>query len=259
MKAIFIHGGPGLNSNPEQKLLKDDFVSNGIDIRFWNEPKEFQTKNFNEEILNSIIELVNSFDEKIILIGHSTGCRNILNILPTIKSKVHSICFLSPALDLKEADGNIIKFGMSLLEKTNPEAAKSLLNILPSLNDNFDENKADAILLGLSSGYFVHNFINSNSFENYFQFLQGDNQFRVDDYLKIRKSGSQMITESDEIFDIPTIALFGKKDPIFNFEHGVSIISKYFSNLKSKCLEDVSHYPHIDDKDLFFKELLKIT
>jgi len=66
---------------------------------------------------------------------------------------------------------------------------------------------------------------------------------------------SAEVTKTNEHYDIPILALLGEDDPIFDVEESKNLLSFYFKNKKIVELKGVSHYPHIDAKDKFFKEL----
>ena len=256
MKAVFVHGGPGLNSNPEDQILSNDFLNNNFDIMYWNEPKVFSSQDYYNEVLDSLVRFINSIDDNsILLIGHSFGCNLILNVMPLIKDKINSICFLSPVLDINEADTNIIKYGLKLLKSSNAESAVKLETMIPNLTKRFDETKIQALLLAMSSDLFHHYFSDDKSFYTYFNYLQDENEFRIEDYIKIKQSIPISITDLNEIFSIPLLIIFGQKDPVCNPIYEEKVIRKYFSNITLYTLENISHYPHIDATDFFFEAL----
>ena len=189
------------------------------------------------------------------LIGHSSGCKNILNILPDVKHKVSHVCFLAPALDLVQASNDIIKLGQKILAKSKPSVAKEIESIEADLTDSFDELKERALMLAFSSNYVVRNFDSEASFNNYFSYLTGKFEFCVDTYIKVNRSMPLSVTKSDEVFDIPLLAILGAKDPVFGVQDSKSLISKYFTNKSILVYENTSHYPHIDEKEEFLKVL----
>ncbi len=251
---IYIHGGPGLNSKPEEVLLAPYFKEKSKEIIFWNEPINFSSDNYYQEIKESVLSLILKQDVKVHLLGHSFGAYIILDLLEEIPDKVESMTFLSPAVDLVNADKRIIDLGYSIHKDKNPEIVAQMDKLIPLINDECDQNKLDCLLLAFQSGYFTQNFSSLESFEKYFSHLSGDFEFRLNDYLKIKPSVTPL-KKNIKKSKIKAFSFFGKNDPLFKMETEVPVLDPYFENLEVIELENVSHYPHIDAREETFNTI----
>lgn len=264
MKYIYIHGGPGLSSKAEEMILKDETSNRGLDIEFWNEPRQYITDKPYNELTESLIQFISRHKEKVVLIGHSSGCLNILNILPKITHKVSSIVFLAPAIDLDKMDKNIIKFALNIYKKSDDllKEFNQLTLLEKKVSNSFDQYKIDALMLSFASNYFLHNFKSEASFINYFSHLTGDYAFNLDNFFKIRqdisKNNLSLSLSLSFKSDLPLITIYGENDPIIKMDETQESLSKIFSNNNSLEVKSVAHCPHIDATEEFIDCLIKL-
>ena len=256
-KVVFVHGGPGLNSNPEKNLISQIYEQSGLEIHFWNEPRELQTDDPYTFVKSSLIDYINSFNAPVTLLAHSWGCRLVIDCINEIESNVNGACFISPAVDFKNADRKICKLGKEILnnQKASTEKIKKFLAVK---TDDLDEIRFEALAEAFCSNYFVKNFINEENMKGYFQYLTDENEFRASDMISIRRSMELAPTSPTRRVKLPTTAIFGKLDPIFTKSSESKVLEEVFSNLKPIELEDQSHYCHIEKPEIVLKEILNL-
>lgn len=252
---LFVHGGPGLNSNADRAFLEDPIKSKGHTIEFWNEPKSFNTDNCYREMLDNLNQNIQQQDKLVNLIGHSFGSKLCLDAISENGDKIESMCFLCPSIDMEKADENIFDISLPLLEESNPEAAQRFKELMPQLTDKVDDNKLEALSLAIQSGYFGKYFVHPENFEDYFQHLQDENAFRLDAYLKIRPTVDNSLKPVSG-FKGKSIAFFGKEDQVCTYENESVVVDKVLSDTKKIVMSNVAHYPHVEKRDVFVKELL---
>jgi len=82
-------------------------------------------------------------------------------------------------------------------------------------------------------------------------------QRSVEGVINIFGQYMQMTQRSDEILEMPPVALFwGKDDPVIPIRHGREII-KYSEGVTLKTYRNCGHWPQLDATDLFSKDLIK--
>lgn len=258
MKYIYLHGGPGLNSFAEETILSAKYAKNGLDVDFWNEPKNLKTNSPYQEILTNLVDFVTAYKEPVIIIAHSWGSRTLIDTLPLLESNVHAACLLSPAIEFMSADRRICNFALSLLTEDQVASKNKIEEFLKSKNDKFDNLREEALLAAFSSNYFIHNFVQTSSFEKYFSYLTQENSFRLEEMLKIRRSMPLTPKTPNKLSSIKASVIFGCKDPIFKKSTEEKIIRENFQNLEIIEMEGVSHYPHIESPEKVISELKKL-
>lgn len=130
--------------------------------------------------------------------------------------------------------------------------------MIPKLTDKVDENRIEALKLAVQSGYFMNYFVDGKTFEKYFSYLQDENSFNLEHFLKVRPFiDSQLPDHSD--FKGKSIVIFGEKDPSFKMENELPVIQKSIPDIQVEVVEDVKHYPHIESKDLFVERLFNFV
>lgn len=255
MKTIFIHGGPGLNSWPEENILKPVFDFNNIDILFWNEPKDYSSVGGYDELCHSLVSFIKNTNEKVNIIAHSAGCMHVIAVIKEVEHLINKICFLSPAIDLNYTSDRIIEVALDIFSKTDSAKESTLRSLKSSLVKGFDSTKEEAILLAMSSNYFVKNFVELDSFENYFGYLVDDKAFNLDNYLKV--SRSIPVTPIDYLSSVPVLCFLGALDPVFEVAQSEGQVKKYFSDVKVVVMDDTSHYPHIENTESVMSSYLE--
>jgi hypothetical protein len=89
-KILFYHGGPGLNGNPERKILAPLYQQQGIELCVWDEPSTLRAAENSqylpvtfEHYLNSASDflLQHYAGEPLTIMGHSFGTSAIAGLL----------------------------------------------------------------------------------------------------------------------------------------------------------------------------------
>lgn len=248
MKFIFIHGGPGLNSEPESNLIEKYFETKGLSIDFWNEPKNLSIDHPLNELKEDLKKFILDKEENVNLIGHSFGAKLLLETLPDVMQKVDSICIISPAIDMIAGEQYVFDMAQELLKKNDQEKAIELSELIGKLKDEVDTIRIEALKLAVASGYFMNYFTDSKAFETYFSYLQGDYAFNLENFLKVRPHINKTLPDLSG-YNGKSIVFFGKEDPAFKVENELPILKKYLPEINVKEMEGMRHYPHIERKN----------
>lgn len=262
MSLFFIHGGPGFNSAPEENLLKNEFAKLDPNIFFWNEPSQKRTASSSVEFKETISNFENYFEqhaEKVnIIVAHSFGAFTALNLSQKILDKVSSFILISPTLNLRKLDENIVSIATRELEKIgNKEKLLELNEQKEKFTDRYDLHRFNTTLNALVSvdllSFYWFDKKNMATYQSYFQ---GKNEFDIENFKNIRLSIKE--EKISKKINVPATIILGEYDPIAKKEDLKEIVSNYFSNVSLIEMKGTAHYPHIEDSNSFFNFLLKI-
>ena len=257
INAVYIHGGPGLNSYPESQMIAKTFEAHGLTLHFWNQPENLEGQDKYSQIKSHLIKYVLSFDQPVFILAHSWGARLFIDCVESFEDKILGSCLLAPALDFKKGDINICKKGREILKSQNFDCSK-IDAFIESESTTFDEVSANALTEAFSSNYFSENFINSSNFIDYFKLLNKSREFNLDLMFDIRKSMPLLPAERDNKLEHPSVAIFGAKDPVFSKSSEMKVIEETFSNCEIIVLENCSHYPHIENSEVVIDNIKKL-
>ena len=252
-RVLFVHGGPGLNSNPERHLIPDNILNNAL-WSFWDEPEELPQKNPYQFVLRNLVETIEQIKEPLFILAHSSGCRLVLDILPSVEKKLLGLFFSAPVVDLHYSDEATIQLGLSTLRNNQDQNADRLASLSNGLGKAFDKTKGDAIALAFSSGFYKNYFASEESFENYYHYFADEFDFKLHHYLSLRRNIPEL-SQPKKPFSIPCTAFYGESDPVVDSAYQSEVLSKFVSPLQTMKISGVSHYPHIDKQASVFNQV----
>ena len=248
---LFVHGGPGLNSNPETNLLKQRFESEGHEIYFWNQPtaKGVSYDEACESLSTTICAL--SAKSKITIIAHSFGAFFLNEILPIVDDQLAKIILLSPATDLHLLDLNILRISCSdYAGSAESIALEKYIRTLSPLS-GFNEERLNGLLLAASNpALTAHYWLKKELMPSYYSYLSGpDFSFNFDSFVSIRSSCVKNTVSNKT--NVETLITYGVHDPFINSED-YHLLIKLYPNSKTFLFEESSHYSHIEERTLFY-------
>jgi pimeloyl-ACP methyl ester carboxylesterase len=102
----------------------------------------------------------------------------------------------------------------------------------------------------------LHYWVSSHRFQGYLGFLTAQYAFDAQAFVSIRKNESQT-----ELVDnsIPTLFIFGEKDPVSSIKHTKKLARKFFFQPKFMKVNKAAHYPHIEMPDKVVKRIKFFT
>lgn len=275
---FFIHGGPGLNSEPENQLLKPYLDSKQYTSYFWNEPSKLRSpprqNNYKTKLkvegisysdtlkslysyFKGICNLEKSVEGncKITVIAHSFGTVLAKELLLAFPQNIKKLILIAPVYNLNLADKQILKLAAKgLINESKVEYGEKILALLPKLNTAFDANKIQAFNIALQyTSLFSHYFHSQVNLNRYFSYLANDYQFDLDNFFNIRITMPKISIDRLEIpieEKISVHAYFGETDPISNMEQQYPILKKTFKNLKITRVPHAGHFVHLEAMDI---------
>ncbi len=253
---LFFHGGPGLNSNPENQLLKNPYREKGIDLICWNEPSKLrgtidETVTRQQQLLNSAEQFfLSCYNGKpISVMSHSMGSQTVFWLIKRHPDKVKAIILIAPCFDIFTTDKQIFK----LIEKDFQQNAdemrsENLRNIIAQFEEDIYANVINGWKIVLENPrLFDYYWMDKDKRDLYLSFFQ-DPFFKLDleGFFAIRKTYKNILPC---MTDHKTIIFNGKKDLITPAISKENDILKNFTMMKIFSVQKAMHYPHIEEMD----------
>ncbi|MBY0471763.1 alpha/beta hydrolase [bacterium] len=274
MKVLFLHGGPGMHSETEKKLLEPLFSRANLDITFWNEPsylrqlsllppsserafaRTLETAELQLNLLFAESGLSISADEenqeKVHVVGHSFGAILALLLAARNPEKVGLLTLLTPATQLLSAFKNVMSQAASAAEKSgNGEVAQSLRNYLntPSLADS-------QTVKGMELAFFQpptlsYYFKNEKALEEWGAVCsQPGLGVDVQAYGEVLKDGAGMIESLAQLsLPIPTQLIFGRHDKVVLSDLETPFLKQITHVEQIHFIEDAAHFVQLESPE----------
>ena len=264
MRFLFIHGGPGFNSNPEKHLLTELFSQNGDELLLWNEPSPQRSSGTNhvefkdlcESLEKTITEV--SKDGPVIVLAHSFGALVLNQILPAIGERIAAIVLISPATDLFSADLKILEVSKKDLHGSAEAEvlAESIRTLKPGAN--FSPLRQNALMTAAGNANLTsHYWFKKTAMPSYYEYFNGPQyQFNLDSFFSIRNScASDTIKQTTET---PTAVIYGRHDFVV-LPDEFDGLKKFYPNSSINIFEESGHYAHIEEPDKFLRLCKSLT
>jgi pimeloyl-ACP methyl ester carboxylesterase len=250
-RLIFIHGGPGFNSRPEEHLLSEHIKD--FDSIFWHEPSQlrmestYSVESAYQVAYRDLEKLLLTSDDSTMIVAHSFGANYALDLALNHPNRIENLILITPGLDILAADKNILNIaaqGLAFEGKiTQSEQLKALI---PKLSASFDDLKYQAFVLASEyPSLFFHYWVKTDLMGQYFSYLSGKFAFDPQSFFAVRMSMPLRPVPLDKI-KIPTKIYFGELDPVVKQSEQSGILKQYFSQLEIVEIAGTKHYPHIE-------------
>lgn len=260
---LFIHGGPGLNSNPERLILSGILQDQNVSAVFWDEPSLqrpqetlFQEESAYRNWLKSLQQAVEKYSPKV-LVCESFGalaCMDYMKIYrPTLDFK---LLMISPTLDLKRLFLRMMELSEQDFAKTDVEKAAFLRKARTLCEEFWDQHMQEGLSLAwqnpnLANHYFVNKSILSSWASAY-----AEPPYNIDfsSQQAVLKDAQGFVPPPLESkWKKPVVVLTGEQDPVFNHGETHSILDAHFSSVEYKECPRTGHFPHLENPDFFMK------
>jgi len=255
MKLIYIHGGPGLNSEPEKNIFPS---TNNFKFICWNEPIVSNTSKSSAYAnwLQSVEDCINqeARDGKVIVMGHSFGAFALNEILPRISSQIHKVILVSPIFDLLTLDLNIMNLAIKLLEETGARDQALFFELKKNEMKSMTNSKRVEILAQALNidGLLLHYWKKQDSAKSYHQYLE-KRPVSFDSFMMVRKS-----IQEDRLrhsFSGAVSIFYGKYDPVSSLFQNQQLQDQLYPNAETFILDHSGHYPHLEESENLFSQI----
>lgn len=264
---LFIHGGPGLNSNPERMVLPRALSIKGVSYQFWDEPSllrpqgpPFKADGAYKNWLDAIHRAVEEYQPRI-LVGGSFGGRACVDYLKLHSPKLDfKLLFVSPTLDMQRLLLQMMKISAADFSKTDDEKSKRLKALIGASHSFWDTSMQDGITLAwenpsLAPHYFFNKevlaeWVNAYSDPTYRIDLEAqDTVFRDYKTRKFPNLGKQSKR--------PVMVLYGDYDPVFDLNETQAILGEEFDQVEFRQFQSAGHFPHLEHPKKFTDLILE--
>jgi pimeloyl-ACP methyl ester carboxylesterase len=263
MKYLFVHGGPGLNSNSESNFLGPEFDKADKKIDFWHEPSLIRDKTLKTDLsydlwLNSLSKFIHKHSEEgpITVIAHSFGAFALNDLLPVVGSRISRLVLVAPVFNLRTLDQNIANLALKILsDQGKTEALAYYRNLQSFMPLEFDAQRYKILL-----GAFEISEVLPRYWHNQ-ERAEGYNQFLIEDQWQVNFASFRSVRETigkNEItnhFNGPVSIIYGRHDPVVKMEQDLTSIKKMYLNPEIIIMEHSGHYPHIEETVTFVDKI----
>jgi len=258
MKHIFVHGGPGLNSNPELHLLSASFIKEAAPIVFWNEPSKLRPQGSSfkdQDAFQHMLEELRKFiiaeseDGPVVILAHSFGAFAINDLLPAIGDRVERLVLLAPVLDLRNLDGNILDIAVKECSQRNLHAeASEFENYKANLDDEFTDERFEGLAKALAIEDVLGSYWrNKDMAQVYSSYLIAEHMIDFDSFKAVRKSVKK--NDSRNQFNGRVSIVYGNIDPVTKLEQDLPKLKLLYPASEVAISSCSGHYPHLEDED----------
>ncbi|HLE12420.1 MAG: hypothetical protein A2504_01420 [Bdellovibrionales bacterium RIFOXYD12_FULL_39_22] len=250
MNIVYLHGGPGRNSNAEEQLLKNKISSalnlDQSNIFFWHEPSV--NRGYKHSSLSPYEAWFDSAKNSIthkntILIAHSFAAIAALSLCQELSSSIKKLILIAPAIDIFHVDKMIFSLVANIKNSDFLKNARS------------DFFNLDAFLQVADYPHLErHYWANKLAMEQYWSINSSSPQWQFDvtSFIGVRQTLNVQLPSN---INTPTMAIYGAHDEVVNFHHQNNLIKKIASNYKSVIFANSAHFPSLEESDHFIHTL----
>jgi pimeloyl-ACP methyl ester carboxylesterase len=267
LKALFIHGGPGFNSQPELKILGPALKKVGVTLSGFDEPSSFRPAQNDvseprafQRVVTALTKTLSSqsFD---LIFAHSWGIYPLIKALQDPKvSRPNKIVLISPILDLYEAHKYLAETAASDLDSIDTEKAAAIRKKLQMSQTFFDQELQEALQLGLAAPNLLSHFwCNANAAGAYFGSLTSpEYQVDIQNFFQILADFSLEENKYPSVFSDTTNyqVIIGEKDAYPERAFALGRLGELVPSFTTTIIQGANHYPHIEKPNEFIEAVL---
>lgn len=260
---LFVHGGPGLNSNPERKILSPFLNFEKISYHFWDEPSELRTSNFPyredcalSNCLNSLNECILKCRPKVIA-ASSFGAQMLLHYLNRFKTDDLQILFVGPTFNVDNTFKKMMMISEKDFMESDPQKSAELTQMRMNIQKLWDVQTQNALNLTWQNPKLLsHYFVNAEVMSAWIESLSQP------EYASDPKSQNAILEELKQLPSPKTIQFngsvnlfLGSQDPVFDAQDTFKTLKDFFPSYKEETVADAGHFPHLEKPQVFIKTI----
>jgi pimeloyl-ACP methyl ester carboxylesterase len=265
-KILFIHGGPGMNSEGDRLALAPLLGRRGIEIHFWNEPSRLRPEGRVFEPARAFEGWIDSLSDTVLkhgpfdaVLGNSFGALGALYWLKREPSAFKKLIMVSPVLDLFGTFRKMIGFAIDDFRATRPDASKRLGELLGQAKQFSDAPMMEAMSLvyedpALALHYFVnpaHIALWAAGFAELG--FSPDTESRALVTQALGATGEDPWSEA--LKDVSVSLLVGDRDPVAETERWQRELGRRCKKVEHYRFLDSGHFPQFEEPKKFLDVL----
>ncbi len=259
---LFFHGGPGINSVPEQQIVFPYLKKQGRFLHCWSEPSRLRPNgdklNLNSPFMSwyqSAENYIKSFIEKgqkVHLIAHSFSALPICYLAQKYQKHIRQLTLISPILDINTFNRRMIE--LSIADWSVHKSADAIrLSELKELSESsFDSPIETALETIYFSNQASRLFFEKQTTKTLWHFYLHQSQNLALDQFNWRhimkdycSLGLSTIFKSS--LDIPTWIIKGERDQLCETDELEYFGKVNFHHAQLLQIRNCSHYVHLED------------
>jgi pimeloyl-ACP methyl ester carboxylesterase len=267
---VFVHGGPGLTTVPEERWFRQGLDAAGIRPLFWNEPSRtrpdgppFQEASAFTSAVASLADTVRSVEQPT-YVCHSTGVHYLLALPHEVLSRTRRLVLVSPSLALKETLRKIAELAAADLEREASQAAAALRQHVANSRALFDPSMAAAFQLALSDPLLLTHYWRDPAAMN--RWLDVSQQpgagLDIDCLFAVLREMSETYREDLSHLrrvDVTATLVMGDADPLLDPSTTLRLAGQIFSTVRPHLFPGCAHFPHLERTTDFERLLVELA
>lgn len=255
---VFLHGGPGFNSLPEQTLLGPLCEAAGHTMAFWNEPSRlrpggdtFEAERAFERWLASAERFVlQSAPAPAHLIAHSNAVHAALEIARRHPARLASVVLVAPTIDPFAGFRRVLGVAHADFAETQPAYASVLASAIERTRVFFDDPMREGLQLAVrDERLFTHYFANADQLAATAAVMsRPEAQFDPESFFAVMSDFASRHASllSTARVPVPVLALFGSADPVTPLDDQMAALRAAAPHTRIECVGNCSHCLHLD-------------
>lgn len=261
MRAIYFHGGPGLNGNPERTLLPPAFARAGFDLHVWDEPSRLRPDGpaFRpENAWAGYLEAAEAFflaryaGEPLVVLGHSFGVFPLRHLSRLHPDKIALAVPIGTDFALPVNDLRLLHLWKSDFARDGDPRAVEVGEVIERFSGQFDENTARGFSLGAQNPRLFDSYWYDAESRARFVACYAEPSYGVDieSFVAVRRSYEPIELVGSPI---PAIAVFGHHERVVCKETEIRHLREAYADLTVHELPNSAHYPHVEETEAFLR------
>lgn len=259
---VFLHGGPGFNSAPEQAALTPLFRDRGMSCLFWNEPSRlrpsgdpFVADKAYDRWLASAERLVvqGAAQSPVVLVAHSFSVHAALALARRHPRLVASLVLIAPGADAFRTFHQVLVLTRQTYESVHDDRALAVSTCLTQTRTLFDAPmRAGFELASGAEGLFDHYWVNKDAHASARLACEGpETGFDGESFFSVLADIASRpgVLASVEPIRQPILAVFGEADVVTPQAYHESALREIAPRLEIAVIRNAAHYPHLEAAD----------
>ncbi len=264
-RILHIHGGPGLNANPERHLLLPRFEARGLELALFEEPSAQRPDGPAVDPADAFAAYMQAARDflrsqagagPVVVVGHSFGAIAAVLLSAEMPGLVKALVTLGAALDQATATRRLLRLAAS--HCAEPARAQSLNAHAENLQTQFDENAQQGLMLATEDTGFMQSYWCDPALgQAYLQHYTAPRyELDAEAFMAVRSSLNWTMPAGCQV---PVTAIHGARDPLVPAVDAVPLLRRSFEQVEAVEFAGSAHYPHIEETDRFLNLLEDIV
>ena len=263
---LYFHGGPGLNSIADKKILTPLLEKEKLDVRFWNEPSQFRPQGYPFQFEGAYSNWMRSAEnfitehlkdsEKVILVAHSFAATPIMYLAQKYHSWIEKLILISPITEVYKSQSNVVSFAIEDFGRLNDfQKAKSLKSMQKKSLRNFDWAMQEALQMAYKDPYLMSHYWTKYDVMDQWLVAQGEAGASMDlmSWKAVQEDFANLHIQPrlKEPLPLHAILILGNEDQVLDQEREIENAHFSFKHVSVVNVFNSAHFPHLEDPEPF--------